>query len=257
MSLYFLYEAAERFAALDTTAAGRVLKALSDVQPTEAALKKTSVGTADSADIVRIVKAGVTDLWLGAFTEHEDLTVVSLGREQPGTQLHARICAIARAQKRPTVGGLSLTEKPADIQDSLRALLAEHRSLFERARAAVMHDIQKLDGTIQLGPLVKDLHVTHGVLASQLARSARRWRTAQARRDFKGVLQDASTAPQLVERDGQEVLIIDRDLLERYEQPLSGSALAARFASNKLSPLQFPDEDTPEPDPEIQLGARS
>ena len=255
MSLYFLFEAAERFAGLDPTAAGRVLKALSDLQPPAAAVKKGVAGTSNAADIVRLINAGVTDLWLGAFKEHEDLTVISLSHEQPGTQFHARIRAIARAQKRPTIGGLSLKERPADIQDSLRALLAEHRSLFERA--VFLNEVQKLEGTIELSPSAEILRVAHSALTNQLARSARRWGTAQARRDFKGVLQDASTAPQLVERDGQEVLIIDRDLLERYEQPLSGSALAARFASNKLSPLQFADEDAPESDPEIHLGARS
>jgi hypothetical protein len=94
------------------------------------------------------------------------------------------------------------------------------------------------------------------VLARQLTCSARRWRIPQARRDFKDVLQAASTAPQVLERDGQEVLMIDRDLLERFEQPLSGADLAARFAANRLAPLTLATEPPADTEPAIRLGGR-
>lgn len=250
MNLFFLYEAADRFASLDAEAAVQVVGVLAQAAKSVAAGDIASGASPELADVIRHIPTAHADLWLGAFAERQDLTIVSLGFEDPGEALLTRMRALARAHKRPTIGGLSLGEHPTDIQESLRALLDEHRWMPAK-RAALLDPM-----TISASRTGTDAaRYTHSALARQLTRSARRWRTTQARRDFKDVLQEASTAPQLVERDGQEVLIIDRDLLERFEQPLSGAALAARFADNRLPALTFATEPPADPEPQIRFGA--
>lgn len=254
MNLFFLYEAADRFASLDADAARQVVGVLTEATAPRTAANIDIGAPPELADVIRQIHTAHADLWLGAFAEQQDLTIVSLEFEDPGEALQTRMRALARARKRPTIGGLSLGERPTDIQESLRALLEEHRWLFGKSSALLDRMSVATVGVGGAGTEI--LRYTHSALARQLTRSARRWRTTQARRDFKDVLQDASTAPQLVERDGQEVLIIDRDLLERFEQPLSGAALAARFASNRLPTLTFATEPPADPEPQIRLGAR-
>jgi hypothetical protein len=254
MSLFFLYEAADRFASLDADAARQVVRVLAQATEPMAAADTDVGAPTEFVDVVRHIHTAQADLWLGAFAERQDLTIVSLEFKDPGEALQTRMRALARAHKRPTIGGLSLEERPTDIQESLRALLEEHRWLFGKSSALLDRMSVATVGVGGTGTEI--LRYTHSALARQLTRSARRWRTTQARRDFKDVLQEASTAPQVVERDGQEVLIIDRDLLERFEQPLSGAALAARFASNRLPTLNFATEPPSDPEPQIHLGAR-
>jgi hypothetical protein len=255
MNIYFLYEAAQCFASLDAASAEQVIGALlgSALLQSKAARSGTARPVPlNRVDVIHLEHTTPQDLWVGAFAERRDLTVVTLAHENPGEPLRARIRAIARAQKRPSIGGLSLRERPVDIQESIRELLEEHRRLL--SSTGEMHEStrelnsvgQRLAGESRGTPL-----------AQQLARSARRIGTAQARRGFKDVLEDASTTPQMVERDGEDVLIIGRELLERYEQPLSGAALAARFGANTLSRLKLAEESATEPDPQIRLGARS
>ncbi len=244
MNVYFFYEAASCFAALKPQAAQDVVRALTGLRATRE-MGASGAPRVQAAELVRSVRTDDTQLWVGAFAEDQDLTVVSLGFENPGDQLPARIRALARAQKRPTVGGLSLSESPDAIQESVRALLEEYATR-DSSRQPV-----DLIGSAEAAAMRR----RRAALGAQLARSARRWRTSEARRDFRDVLQEAATSPQVVERDGQEVLIIGRGLLERFEQPLSGAALAARFAQNQLAPLRFAEEPATEPEPEIHLAA--
>jgi hypothetical protein len=256
MNIYFLYEAAQRFASLDHASAEQIIGALC----ASAALRSKAAARGSSrpvplnkADVIHLAHTTPTDLWVGAFAERGDLTVVTLTNENPGERLLARIRAIARAQKRPSIGGLSLRERPADIQESIRELLEEHRRLSASGGETngSRRDVNS-SANGQLSPS------RTGSLAQRLVRNARRLGTAQARRGFKDVLEEASTTPQMVERDGgEEVLIIGRDLLERYEQPLSGAALAARFGSNRLSRLKLHEEPETEPDPQVRLGGRN
>jgi hypothetical protein len=255
MNIYFLYEAAQRFASLDLASAEQIIGALC----ASAALRSKAAARGSSrpvplnkADVIHLAHTTPTDLWVGAFAERGDLTVVTLTNENPGERLLARIRAIARAQKRPSIGGLSLRERPADIQESIRELLEEHRRLS--ASAGEANGSSEVHSSAH-GHLSEPRSAS---LAQRLVRSARRLGTAQARRGFKDVLQEASTTPQMVERDGgEDVLIVGRDLLERYEQPLSGAALAARFGSNRLSRLKLREEPETEPDPQIRLGGRN
>jgi hypothetical protein len=254
MNIYFLYEAAQCFASLDAASAEQVIAALLGSAILQSKAART--GTARSvplnrADVIHLEHTIPQDLWVGAFAERRELTVVALAHENPGERLRARIRAIARAQKRPSIGGLSLRERPVDIQESIRELLEEHRRLSsaDDTREST-HELNSLGAA-------RTAESRGTPLAQQLVRSARRIGTAQARRGFKDVLEEASTTPQMVERDGEDVLIIGRDLLERYEQPLSGAALAARFGANTLSRLKLVEESATEPDPQIRLGARS
>jgi hypothetical protein len=251
MNVYFLYEAAQRFASLDQSAAAQVIEALAEAAPSEVASKTSRSSADDATDVVRLVRTHDTCLWLGAFSEHRDFTVVSLDDKDHGEELRAKIRAIARVKYRPTIGGLSLNERPADIQESVRALMNDHLTLLHFAgHGGPGNPWISVEGKTHTHVIPSKL------LSQQIWRSARRWRTAQARREFKEVMQDASIAPQLVERDGEDVLIIGRKLLEQFEEPLSGAALAAHFAPNQLSRLRFNDEPVEAPEPEIRLRAR-
>lgn len=222
-SLYFLYEAAKRFATLDRAAAQKLAHALA---------RALQTGAHQAAHEL-IQKIPTTDLWLGAVAEPKGITIISLMDREPDEALRGKIRAIMRATKRPTLGGVSVETPVEDVQETVRALLQE---------------IVLVDH----GGIKHHAH-THEGLVRDLTRSARRWRTTQARRDFKEILQEASLAPQVVERDGQEVFIIDRDLLERFEQPLTGAALAARFAKNRLPRLVFRKDQETEPEPDVRL----
>lgn len=231
-SLYFLYDAAKRFAALDRSSAQQIVHALSGELQFEAHQTKWI-----ARELIRKINTPKNDLWLGAVAEPEGITIVSLGDQEPDETLLFKIRALTRARKRPALGGVSLEESVDDVQETIRALLDE------------LHVAE---------PNIFDAQTRRRLsaypsLVQELTRSARRWRTTQARQEFKEVLHEASLAPQVVERDGQEVLIIERDLLERFEHPLTGAALAARFARNQLPRLVFEEDEETEPEPDVHL----
>lgn len=81
------------------------------------------------------------------------------------------------------------------------------------------------------------------------ARNLRRWRSTQARQEFRDLLDSAISEPQIVDRDGVDVVVIGRDLLDAYERPKSAPELAAYFekrAQSQPHPLQPLSTERPE-----------
>lgn len=239
MSLYFMPQAAAYFARLDVPSADAVVAGLNK------ALAACKAKQTAPVELVRQVVTPEGELWLGAFAEAQDLTLVSLGEQHPPESFPERVRALLRAKRRLTLGGVNLEIGAAEIRDTIRTLLEEQRAYYGVMQEPVC--------IAQPEPLAFAAQETP--LEEQLARSAHRWRSTLARRDFKIVMEEAAVAPQVIERDGREVVIIDRELLRRFERPLSGAALAARFARNHLPSLSFDAsaETATEPDPSFDL----
>ena len=131
--------------------------------------------------------------------------------------------------------GLELST--AEIQESMRALLEQYQQVVVE-RAPGTEAVRLTGGRVRV--------------STRLFGNAKRWKTTDARAAFKDVLDLAATAPQVVERDGRELLIIDRELLQRFEKPLSGAELVERLSQNPLEPLVFQKELEREPPPAIR-----
>lgn len=82
---------------------------------------------------------------------------------------------------------------------------------------------------------------------------ARRWKTAEARKSLKEVLDLASREPQVLERDDKEYLVIERELYDAWQQPLSPAELSQHFGRNRLAEFEFGDERTRRPGPALEF----
>jgi|SRR5579871_1486471 len=71
------------------------------------------------------------------------------------------------------------------------------------------------------------------------SRNVRRWRSTEARNDFRQLLEKATMQPQLIERDGEDVVVIGRELLDAYSEPKSAVALAEYFEKHPIEPLEL------------------
>lgn len=71
--------------------------------------------------------------------------------------------------------------------------------------------------------------------------SADRWASSKARSNFKTLLEDARERPQVVERDGDDVVIVSRRYLQETVDPTSAKGLSRRYLGMGLS-----DEGMPE-----------
>jgi hypothetical protein len=66
-----------------------------------------------------------------------------------------------------------------------------------------------------------------------------RWSTTDARARFKDLVSSALTQPQVIERDGDEVLVMGRELFSAIERPRTGAELASHFMADPLPPLRI------------------
>lgn len=89
-----------------------------------------------------------------------------------------------------------------------------------------------------------------GVLFSR----AKRWKTADARKSMRLVLDEANVRPQVVEREGREYLVIEKELYENWGRSKTAEELAAHFEKEPLPHLEIGQDHGPPTIPTIRLG---
>lgn len=67
-----------------------------------------------------------------------------------------------------------------------------------------------------------------------------RWASSKARSQFKSVLDDALERPQVVEREGDDLVIVSRRYLRETIDPTSAKALSQRYLAMGLSDAEMP-----------------
>jgi len=81
----------------------------------------------------------------------------------------------------------------------------------------------------------------------KLHENARPWKTADARKEFAGLMSSATDRPQVVSRpDGERVYIVSEALLENYIEPLNAPEMVAAFSSPAM-PLTLKRSARPAP----------
>jgi hypothetical protein len=74
----------------------------------------------------------------------------------------------------------------------------------------------------------------HHVLATVDAVS-HRWVQSNARNNFRELLERARQQPQIVERDGEDLILLSKQYLQELVEPTSARAMALRYRANALS----------------------
>lgn len=237
MQMYWTFDAARRFALLSDAEVDAVVRGASQPHPAEPVeAQQTDAGE------VRIVRLK-HDLSVGALLEEQSdsLTFLCVGRKD--VRQRALDCALAFSvmEERGTFGGISSATAAAIVRASVRTALRNFgpMSIGTKQRAASV-----------VGEKGR------GKSALLLMGDAKRWKTSDARGQFKELLEEAATRPQIIERDGEELVVVSRSLLDRYADPLSGAALVARFRDSGLPRLKV-ERDAVAPDREILFGRRA
>ncbi len=85
-----------------------------------------------------------------------------------------------------------------------------------------------------------NLHHLSGLLHA-FDSSGHRWVSSKARNNFKTLLEDARTRPQIVEREGDDLFVVSRRYLEQTVEPTSAQALSRHYRARPLSDAGMPE----------------
>lgn len=238
--LYMAFAAARHFVTLDERSAGCVIESIARSED-EGTASGEIVAKGKGGAVIRVGRIESTGLCFEALVEPAEraVTLLGIGPDLVVDALHKAATVMMRVslRRRPVVPVIGLELSTAEIQESMRALLEQYQQVVVE-RAPGTEAVRLTGGRVRV--------------STRLFGNAKRWKTTDARAAFKDVLDLAATAPQVVERDGRELLIIDRELLQRFEKPLSGAELVERLSQNPLEPLVFQKELEREPPPAIR-----
>jgi len=107
------------------------------------------------------------------------------------------------------------------------------------SRVAESFDIafyeQQSRGPFRDIPLIRRSHYNENYHLLQLIDySAERWATSKARNQFKTLLDEAQERPQIVEREGGDLVVISRRYLQETVAPTSAKGLSRRYLAMGL-----------------------
>lgn len=244
--LYMAYQAASHFVAMDEDSAGHVIQSISDPEGKVVQEGEVLATLPKGIDVV-VGRVKGLDIDVCAAIDPKQRAVTVVGFHVDAGDRDALTVRALRLMRqslavRPVVQvfaedtAAAMQESVREMLDQFQAVLAVHQVTLDAAKVG---------------------RVTAWKTATRLFGHAKRWNTTEARAQFRDVLELARAEPQVVERDGRELLIIDRELLERFEAPLSGAELVDRLSRTPLSPLVFqPDVKREEP-PTLRAFGRS
>ena len=220
MKISFFPGAAVRFAGLNDHIAGQVLDQLRSGLEQFERHQTVSALSGDEWDLASTRLDRGWDLFVCQRPSTRSLAVVGLDRNLDWEEMRTAVEILASGGERLLIG-----EFPIEM--------GQRHSLLRILRAYA-REVSFLAPDAQRQAFVMDQRV----LSDRLAHvNVQRWKSTEARNDFRALLDRAITEPQIVERDNDEVIVIGRDLLDAFEDPKSALELANYFAAHPLEPL--------------------
>ena len=226
LSLAFLPRAAQTLIKLSDGIALRVLEQVGKISPADSRNSETVTGASGLACELTVTHLGDLHLDLAVCLQQSSNRLTVVGLE---SALSHELAVENASMIADQSYGLLIGDFPMPFDQPLAQLLRKVRA-YTRESAF----LQGPPANSAVDRSYGEANQLHRRLTS---RNVRRWRSTEARNEFRQLLQKATTQPQLIERDGEEVIVIGRELLDAYSAPKSAMELAEHFERRPMEPL--------------------
>lgn len=172
------------------------------------------------------------------------LKVVVIARERRRHMHWLDVCAVYRGE----VGDLVAHFEPlADVEHMTAIMEVKLKKLrpmiimrmFESLEPAIVAPYHARFKSLTLKARAAGYGATFDLL-HVIDSSADRWGSSEARSRFKTLLEDARERPQVVERDGDELVVVSRRYLQETVDPTSAKGLSQKYLAMGLSDADMP-----------------